>query len=285
MATAFKSEYRNLTPSYIDAMKGLHAGFYTISANSARELLKRNVINRKMKEINRAQLRDDLVNGRFMLNGESIIFSSDGKLLNGQHRLEECAATGVPITSLVAMGIAPEAIYTMDQGRARTTGDILSMDGAKNANVLASIARWFESYSRGDGRTLGRGTAITRAAQLDVIQRHPELAEIANWATHFSADLRGLASASILGLARAILEPRFGDEAVFYLERVAKGDELSAEDPAFAVRRRLHNHPTRASFAFALECILRGAVAHMEGRKLTRIQIENQLPKELWKDA
>lgn len=282
MATAFKQDLPVLTDEYVTAIKGLHVGIYIITGREARKLLSRNKMNRKMAEMNRLKLREDLLNGRFVLNGESIIFAWDGTLLNGQHRLEECAETGVPITSVVVFGVDPTAIETMDQGKTRTTGDILTMKGVPNANMVASISRHLASYHRGDGKTLGRVGSTSRASQTAALSERPDVVGIAAWANHFQRDVKGMMSPSMLGLARAIIEPKYGDEGVFFLERVALGDNLSADAPAFAVRKRLLSHPKRASFPFAIECLLRGVVAHMEGRTLSRIQTHSVFPDEFW---
>lgn len=287
MATAFKINSASfkmhptepvLKASDIDSPVR-RSGFYTITPEISFEILSsRNSINRSMKVVKVEQLVADILANNFVVNGESIIFSDSGQLLDGQHRLTACAQAGMPIISNVAFGIKAGARETLDQGKSRSAGDILGMEDCPYSNVVAAIARNYFGYTRGDRTNLTRTTNISTAQILEVVRSYPHIIEIAKWAGHHANNVRGFASASILGIARAILEPVYGDEAVFFLDRVALGDNIGSDDPAYAVRKRLSTHGRRPTFPFAIECIMRGAIAHVEGRKLSRIVIDGKLP-------
>ena len=53
-------------------------------------------------------------NGEWKLNGKSICFDWNGRLLNGQHRLSAVVRSGVPLTTLVVRGLDPALVPTQD---------------------------------------------------------------------------------------------------------------------------------------------------------------------------
>ena len=82
------------------------------------------------------------------MNGESIVFDGDLKLLDGQHRLMACAESGVTIQAMVVVGIAPSASMSIDQGYRKTGADMLAMHDMSNAQLLASVCRWLRRYEK-----------------------------------------------------------------------------------------------------------------------------------------
>jgi hypothetical protein len=84
--------------------------------------------------------------GEFLFTGETIIFDSEGQLINGQHRLRACIKTKVPLHTFVVFGVDPRVFRVLDQHSKRTAGQVLSMMDEKNATLLAacvSAVRYF----------------------------------------------------------------------------------------------------------------------------------------------
>ncbi len=113
----------------------------TITPAMASEWLGMNSNNRPMKEPMVAIIAAAIKRGDWQLNGDAIRFSSGGVLLDGQHRLQACIIADMPITSIVVRGLDSSTFHTIDTGKSRVAGDILSLAGASNANIAASIAR------------------------------------------------------------------------------------------------------------------------------------------------
>ena len=60
------------------------------------------------------------------LTGETIIFSEEGVLLNGQHRLESCIASGESFITMVVYGVPQSAFPQLDQGHNRKPDSVLA---------------------------------------------------------------------------------------------------------------------------------------------------------------
>ena len=266
-----------LTLDIIDNTTSRDAGFFTITPAFAKSVLEHcNPVNRRIRPTKIDQLLRDFRANKFMTNGESIIFADTGVLLDGQHRLKACADTGVSFCSAVIMGVDEAARKSIDQGGVRKFGEVLNLNGVKNGTLVGAIARSFTGYLETGGISLGGTSRITRNELEDTLDAYPQIHTIATWAHTEGTYAKGICAASHLGTARVILEPIYGDDAVYFLERVARGDNITTTSPAYAVRRRLHM--AKCTTAVTLEAILRGCVADIEGRTFTRVQIEGKFP-------
>ena len=54
----------------------------------------------------------DLEDGVWRLNGKTITFDANGRLLGGQHRLHAVVQSGKSLTTLVVRGLDPEILET-----------------------------------------------------------------------------------------------------------------------------------------------------------------------------
>ena len=91
-----------------------------ITPNMAKELLRLNKGNRPIHKSNLEYLTRQMAGGHWVYNGAPIIMSSDGALLDGQHRLLACINADRAFVSDVTYGISREAFQTLDTGARRT---------------------------------------------------------------------------------------------------------------------------------------------------------------------
>lgn len=124
------------------------AELVTITPPIATVILSRNPANRPLKKtVN--QIADDIISGRWRINGETIIISKEGLLNDGQNRLAAVIVANRPIQCLIYFGADRDSRLTVDMGLARTAGDFLGMQGAINGNICAAVAKLLSLYRRG----------------------------------------------------------------------------------------------------------------------------------------
>ncbi len=115
----------------------------TITPDRAAAWLRKMDKNRalSMRQVNK--LAADMKAGQWSLNGQTIKFNRDGKLFDGQHRLQAVMKSGCAIQSYVVFGIDdPNAFQTVDYNqKSRDASQILGIMGLKNTTILAAIAR------------------------------------------------------------------------------------------------------------------------------------------------
>lgn len=104
----------------------------------AAEWLGQNVNNRNIRQARVHELMRELRAGRWQLNGETVKIGDDGSLRDGQHRLTAIVETGITAKMVVAFGIPEEAMTTIDVGAARTSSDMLRIDGSFSDPALVS---------------------------------------------------------------------------------------------------------------------------------------------------
>ena len=76
------------------------------------------------------------------LTGDTVKFSDEGRLRDGQNRMMACVRAGKPFTTHVVFGIDDDLFHVMDTGKPRGVSDVLSIAGYTNTVVLAAALRW-----------------------------------------------------------------------------------------------------------------------------------------------
>jgi len=141
----------------LEYILGVTVGIYRISPYSAEFLLENyNDLNRRVKRQNLEQLVVDMKAGRFIVNGESLIFEVNDKddeikLSDGQHRLLACIESGKDIYTYVTFSMQSNVMGTIDTGSKRTAADALIIGGAvtRNATVYAAVGRALVQRDKG----------------------------------------------------------------------------------------------------------------------------------------
>lgn len=120
----------------------------TFTPDDASKALERCTHQRPLSRATVARLETDICQGRFLLNGEPIIFGENGELLDGMHRCYAIYQANRPVQTMVARGIAPEAFKTINTGKPRSFSDMLKINNGTGgkwqlprlAAVIASMA-------------------------------------------------------------------------------------------------------------------------------------------------
>jgi hypothetical protein len=121
----------------------------TISPESARDMLKRNVNNRPLRKSHVTHLARQMKDGLWHFDGMPIRLSEQGALLDGQHRLSAVIESGREQEFLIVMGIASDAFKSMDTGLNRQASDVVAIEGFDNASdvpVVIRDAMYYEVY-------------------------------------------------------------------------------------------------------------------------------------------
>jgi hypothetical protein len=84
-------------------------------------------------------LAQAIMRGEWVFNAQSVAVGTDGRLLDGQHRLRAIEISGIGVPLLVCRGLPLLAMRTIDIGAKRTNGNMLRvLRGMKSANQVAT---------------------------------------------------------------------------------------------------------------------------------------------------
>lgn len=256
----------------------------TVTPELARLLLSRNHSNRSVRALVEG-IKTDIVEGRWELNGETIIVSKDGYLNDGQHRLLAVDESGLPIKTVMTFGVERETRFSTDTGSAKTSGDLLSMSGIGNANSVAAIAGYLwqiERFGRIPEAAHAQGARPTKQQVQDMARRQQAKIEAALDLVPKRGSAR-IASHSLLTTGHIYLSSvtEDPDAVTEFLRRLVRGDKKDDRDPVFVARERMLEEKRKRHLwpAKAMEIVLRGWNMHRRGVSTGKIQLMGEWPK------
>lgn len=95
-----------------------------INPELAKKYLELNRRNRHITKHHAALLTSEMLDDRWVFNGDPIRFDEDGNLIDSQHRLQALIDSGKTYKFVVIRGLPREAFDTIDIGRRRATADL-----------------------------------------------------------------------------------------------------------------------------------------------------------------
>lgn len=118
----------------------------------ARNLLKYNKVNRRLRAYHVRRLAALMMGGRWRFNGDTIRLDKNGDLMDGQHRLNAIIDTSMTIAVVMITGVERSAMSTIDTARLqRSFGDVLSLKGGSDRyqQLVGNAISWLCRYDRG----------------------------------------------------------------------------------------------------------------------------------------
>lgn len=246
-----------------------------ITPKQAEAMLRRNIVNRPVRESKVKQYSRDMLNGRWNEgDGSTIKFNEDGELIDGQHRLTAVLKSGVVLKWEVRRGISKKAQRTMDTGAPRTPADTLHMEyGISNAPLLVAIARNVYKIEN-DG--FGASTVVSAEEILDTVERHPELQHTVEIAAQARGKTMTPIAPNILGAGHWMIREVNGQaEADMFLWRVINLTGERDGSPVLALARRcneIKRQQMRMNHRWFLWMLIKAWNHDVEGRSIVKIQ-------------
>lgn len=111
-----------------------------IGPETASKYLKRNLRNRPASPHHAQGIATMMLEGRFYLSNDAIVFDEENVLTNGQTRLAAIVISRTTQPFIVMRGASRKSFYAYDQARARQLGHQLHVMGIPQSNSVAAIA-------------------------------------------------------------------------------------------------------------------------------------------------
>ncbi len=252
-----------------------------LTASLARLLLEVNPDNRPVGRAKVEELAASMKNGAFDgMNGQTIQISEDGLLNDGQHRLHAKLMAQVDFKTRFMFGLPRDARMTIDQGKQRTAGDYLTMDGYKDGAAAAAVGVMLAQWQHeGTLRRTGGGTAwrLARSEVADFTRQNYELIATSLAAIKRRPGMAYFGGIGLLGFTHVLLAEKHFQGATDFIDRLVGGFELSEDSPITVVRRRLMTEK-RLDREEKFELILRAWNAWRRGDKPKQLPINKRIP-------
>lgn len=213
-----------------------------ITPKKAQEWLAHNTDNRPRRPKVVERYADAMKRGEWKMNGESIKFNCDGRLIDGQHRLLAIVSSGCTIETYVVRGLPVDAFDTIDQGAVRHLADVFARNGEVNCHALAGAIRWLGVlHDRMSWKNVGYTPEQAKAK----LQDHPELRKSVSKVC--SSNTKGLIPGSILAACHYLFSRKDADLADLFADSLIGGEGLKKSDPVYLLRERLIANGTAAA--------------------------------------
>lgn len=209
----------------------------TLTPVLAALLLDRNPANRPISKGGKSEIRQDLANGRYVFNGESIIVSDTGVLNDGQHRCLNVLETGISIQTVIVFGPKEETRFTVDTGKSKTVSNFLAMKGRKYTHALGPatgyILLWKEHGYLRDGPDW-------RPTKQAILEGADAIRGIDTSVEFTAVSMKSTRSHAVLAFCHhAFWRAASRENADHFMTKLMEGDGLKKGDPILYCRNRL----------------------------------------------
>jgi hypothetical protein len=211
---------------------------FRITPMMAEAMLAWNDRNRPTSESTVRKYAELMSAGRWHYTGEAIIFSHQ-RLIDGQHRLAACVASGVPFDALVVFGAPDEAFAFIDVGKARTGGDVFAINGVPNSRCMAAAVSWVLAYESDRFGFIGKGSlAIDHADLFENYKRHQGLQE-SFWVARMFSGLK-MAPPAMMCAIHYVCAAKNRSQADEFFRKFGEGIGFTGKkDPAYKLHKLL----------------------------------------------
>lgn len=249
----------------------------TVTPAFARELLRRNVDNnRNLRPTKVSQYARDIAAGDWPITGDTVKVDTDGRLIDGQHRLSAVVLADMPVEMLIAWDVDPAVMPLLDIGAARKFSDVLKMSGVKHRAATAAIVRRVAMWESGNRMGSG-GTVYPQPTHAELSERHAKDIPGFDTATDRGEDVRRmrLGACAPVGTCFYLFAELSLEDAHRFFDAYVSGANLNEGDPVLALRNRMVRvgRDERLSAAEIQALFIRAWNAWREGRTLASVPI------------
>lgn len=247
----------------------------TVTPEDAMALLDSNKSNRPLNDQHVRRIANQITDGKWRFNGDTIKISSTNDVLDGQHRLWAIIEAKAPVETIVVRGIEPDAFATIDTLRKPRSGsDVLALLGATHHRVVISTAlQWLTRWQR---KCLEAYRAPSnRIENSDVEQAYRDNPGIAR-AAEAASRLRGLANPGVIAFFYFVLTNRNPDLAERMMHTLENPAGVGINDPFFRLRAYFTSDKARKDPLTTIVFMIKAANAAYEGREVKTLSWRNQ---------
>lgn len=212
-----------------------------ITPDMAQAWLERGGSNRKPSERAILKLVHAIQTGEWDLTGETIKLDKDGRVRDGQHRLNAIIRSGMSIPCIVVRGVKESAFDKIDTGKSRSMADVLSIHGHENAKALATASRGLlliESYGRYNvgGARLGYLPSASNAQGLAYIEAHPEVHHALHLADKIRKEGQFVGGTGLWAIVLTMFWRISQEQTKVFVDRMIEGASLEPGSPILRLR-------------------------------------------------
>lgn len=142
--------------THADTATPMRAMWVLVTPEMALRWLDGNTGNRRIRAKVLARYVNDMRHGRWTPNSTAISIATNGRILNGQHRLTAVMQSGATVGMWVMTGMPEDSYVNEDRGAGRTYADQIRSQVGAESIVLAAALGKAVPFSRGISPVTGK---------------------------------------------------------------------------------------------------------------------------------
>ncbi|WP_234440540.1 hypothetical protein [Streptomyces rimosus] len=195
--------------------------------------------NRQLSTGHVASLARALERNEWRVHHQGIAFTTEGRLLDGQHRLAAIVQARKSAEIMVARGVDPATFSVMDTGKRRTARDLLHLEGEKRAQQLAAALRGLFLYRRAPkAGWLGPSASLSHDQLRNLLNENPGIRSALEKGFSLNREVRLSITAAAVGWHVTSTDRPDINQDDWY-EGLATGANLKRNDPRLVLRNTM----------------------------------------------
>lgn len=243
--------------------------------------------NRRLSKTTIQRYAADMIRDRWQPTGEAIKFDRQGRLIDGQHRLNAVVAARKTVQMLVVRDLSSEVIQVLDTGKPRSAADALTIAGHNGySNELAALARKIIAHNAGTQSILQQkkiritGQPITNQDITEYCAAH-DLTEHVRFAHRMKYQaVTGALNYGEYAFFHWMFSRIDATSAEQFLSKLATLEDVAAQSPIRALIQKLTRSAVALDGKMKLHAIIQAWNAFRTGQPLTVIHVGRLLHDE-----
>jgi hypothetical protein len=262
--------------------KGVTVGFIEVTPKLAKQWLRHNVKNRKLREDTMNGYARDAHAGNWLVTHQGVAFDDEHRLIDGQHRLHGIVRADKPAVMMVTFGLSSKpngngltVMDVVDGNAPRSVANVLELQhGMEGAAAKTHIAKVIACLCY--PKRLRKATAPQTLTILKLYGKEIERC------LELRPDLSALRGPKIMAAAAFAMAVNMGDTEEF-LRRLNVGNEPDADSPIEQLRNFMITTYTGArgqssisDFVANAELTLQCIYAFMKDEKIRKLSLSKE---------
>lgn len=197
--------------------------------------------NRRLSDATVSFYAKQMVTNQWRMTGDGIKFSTEGKLIDGQHRLSAIVKSNKTITLTVISELEEDIVNVLDTGKSRSAGDLLSIMQIKNSIIVAPTVRFIMLFNEGYYGSLAgsfsRKQSPSNKNIQDFLEDNPEIIEIVDQIKRDSKKFKLISVPILCGLFY-IFSKKSAVQSEAFFDKLITGVGIETDSPIYLTRDR-----------------------------------------------
>lgn len=264
---------RSILPNFAGGPNSkMKVDILAIDKPMAKKMLVFNEGNRPFKLWRAKQISAQLRTGEFLTTHQGIAFDWNGHLIDGQHRLWALDDTGITQELQVTWNAAPATFIAIDNGTARSGGDVFAVAGYANSTTVSATARHGVAYLRGAKTMVGGGSRVDSAARLSFAQARPGIEDAVRIGVQIKTACSMTASAA--AAAHLLVDDASPNvDKSDWIEGLKSGANIDSGDPRLALRNALLTPGRMKDGVYLMALYIKAWNAYVTGKTIKKLTI------------